>query len=802
MGSFIQDLRYGIRMLAKNPGFTAVAVFTLALGIGGDVAVFSLLDAVLLHRLPYTQPDRLFRLYPTESRGAMEAASYPDFQDWRKESHTLEAMAGFHEDSFNLTGTTEPERLNGLCSTPGLFALLGVHPLLGREFSQDDGPRVALLSYELWRGRYAADAGIIGKPVYLDGWAYTVLGVLPPRFYFPPNRWGGAPEVFVPVVPNPGRDWNYVRVIARLAPSATEQQARTEMKGIAARLARAYPQTDRDRGITLGRLSEVGVSAMRQTAWALLGAVGFVLLIACANVANLLLSRGIMREREIAIRSAVGATRSRLMRQLLTESLLLAGMGGALGVVLAQWVIPLISFAVPENRWSFTRVHDVGMHLNLAVLAFGALVTALSIALFGVLPAWRATKPQQSSLARFHAVRVRGTLIALEVALSFVLLAGAGLMMKSLVRLLEEDVGFRTERLLTMNITLAGEKYSAPEKQAAFFAQVLQRVGSLPSALSVGAITDLPMTRGWTRMGIEIPGSPPTQGSAGYHAVSSDYFRTMGIPLLRGRVPEESDSARSPLVGVINRSMAGKYWPNQNPIGATLVVYRFSSVLTSKGTSVRFRPEELEIVGVVGNVRFGLDAPSDPELFIPYAQWPSKEMSVVLRTESQPSSLIPIVKKEIWGVDSDQPVSDIKTMDELVAAEAGARRFVLQLIGAFAAVALVLAAVGIYGVISFGTRQRTHEIGIRMALGARRQQIIWLVAGQNAKWLLIGITTGIASALALTRLLAAYLYSVRPTDPLTFLAVSLLLPAVALVAAYLPARRATKVDPMVALRYE
>jgi len=802
MGTLLQDLRYGVRQLRRSPGFTVLAVLTLALGIGGNVAVFSLLDAVLLHQLPYAQPDRLFRLYPTESRDAMEAASYPDFQDWRKQSHTLEAMAGYQEDSFNLTGTTEPERLNGLCSTPGLFALLGVYPLLGREFGPDDGPHVALLSYELWQRRYAADAGIIGKPVYLDGWAYTVLGVLPPHFYFPPDRWGGVPEVFVPFVPNPGRDWNHVRVIGRLAPSVTEQQAQTEMEGIAARLAQAYPNTGRDRGIVLKPLGEVVVSGMRQTGWVLLGAVAFVLLIACANVANLLLSRGVSREREIAIRSVVGATRSRLVRQLLTESLLLAGVGGALGVVLAQWVIPLIAFAVPENRWSFTRLHDVGLHLNFAVLAFGALVTALSIALFGVYPAWRAANPLQSSLARFRALRVHGALIALEVALSFVLLAGAGLMMKSLVRLLEEDVGFRTERLLTMELSLAGEKYSAPEKQAAFFAQVLQRFGSLPSVLSVGAITPLPLTRSssWNRF--EIPGSPPTQGSAGYHAVSPDYFRTMGIPLLRGRVLGDSDSARSPLVGVINRSMAGKYWPNQNPVGATLVVYRFSSVLTSKGTRVRFRPEGLEIVGVVGDVRFGLDAPPFPELFIPYCQWPSKSMSLVLRTESQPSSLIPTVKKEIWGVDSDQPVSDVKTMDELVAAEAGGRRFVLELIGAFASIGVVLAAVGIYGVASYWMRQRTHEIGIRMALGAEGHGIVWMLVRQNATWVLIGITAGVAGAFAMTRLLARYLYAVRPADPTTFIAVGILLTAVALVASYVPARQATKVDPMVALRYE
>ncbi len=797
-----QDVRYGVRMLVKNPGFTIVAILTLAFGIGGNVAVFSLLDAVWLHRLPYFRADRLFRLCPTVSQRAMVETSYPDFEDWQKQSHSFEGMSAFDEDSFNLTGTTEPERLRALRSTPGLFALLGVHPLFGREFSLDDGRHVALLSYELWQRRYASDAGIIGKPVYLDGWAYTVLGILPPRFYFPPYRWGGVPEVFVPVVPNPGRDWNCVRVIGRLAAGTTEQQAQTEMNGIAARLALAYPATDGGKGIALGWLSEEGDSGMRQTAWVLLGAVAFVLLIACANVANLLLSRGVMREREFAIRRVVGASRSRLVRQLLTESLLLAGLGGGLGVLLARWVVPLIAIAVPENGWSFTRLHDVGLHVNFPVLTFGALISVLSVVVFGGLPAWRATKPLQSSAARFQAVRLRGALVALEVALSFVLLTGAGLMMRSLVRLLGENVGFRTEKLLTMDISLAGEKYSGPEKQAAFFAQVLQRLGSLPSVLSAGAVTNLPMTRSDTLNGFDIPGSPPAEGIANYHVVSPDYFRTMGIPLLSGRGLLNSDSAHSPLVGVINRRMAEKYWPNQNPVGATIVVYQFSSTLTSRGTSVQFKPEQLEVVGIVGDVRFGLDAPALPGLFIPYAQWPSSEMSLVMRTESEPSSLAPIVKREIWRVDSDQPVTDVKTMDTLVGEEAAGRQFVLQLVGAFASVAMLLAVVGIYGVASFWMRQRTQEVGIRMALGAEGRGIVLMLVRQNLAWVVVGITAGVAGAFALTRLLSGYLYAVRPTDPTTFIAVGVMLTTVDVVASYLPARRATKVDPVVALRYE
>ena len=745
----------------------------------------------------------MFFPYEKNPKHAVVASSYPDFQDWHEQSRAFAAMAGYRFESFNLTGTTEPERLYGLYSTPGLFALLGIPPLFGREFSPTDDPHVVLLSYELWRRRFGGDAGIIGKPIHLEGMAYTVLGIIPPHFSFPPQRWEGTPEVFVPAIPNPERGSHWLRVIGRLAPGITEQQARAEMSGIAARLAQAYPDTNRDQGVVVDQLTQVVVGGVRQTVLVLLGAVAFVLLIACTNVANLLLSQGATREREIAIRSAMGATRSRIVRQLLTECLLLAGMGGALGAVLGYWTLPLVASALPQHTTFFTRVHDAGFQLNSTVLIFTVLLSVLSCALCGFLPAWRSTKPARSSGASVRTGRIRGALIGLEVALSFVLLAGAGLMMKSLVRLLETDVGFRTERLLTMDVSLAGEKYASGENQAAFYGQVLERLETLPSVASVAATVDLPMTRNWTLNGFEIPGPHPRQGRADYHAVSPNYFRTMGIPLLNGRELLTSDSARSPLVGVINRSMAQKYWPDENPIGKTISASRCFEVSTPKGSSVQCKPQELEIVGIVGDVRqLGLDAPPYPELFIPYTQWPSKEMALVLRTASEPSSLIPAVKKEIWRVDPDQPVTDIKTMDELVSTEAAGRRFVLQLIGAFAAIALVLAAVGIYGVVSYGTRQRTHEIGIRMALGARGQQIMWLVAGQNAKWLLIGITTGVASALALTRLLAAYLYAVRPTDPLTFVAVPLLLLAVALLAVYIPARRAMKVDPMEALRYE
>ena len=801
-----QDLRYGLRTLRRNPGFTGVAVLTLALGIGANVAVFSLLDAVLLRQLPYARPNELFMFFPTEVKSGRRtvATSYPNFEDWREQSRAFAAITGFGEDSFNLTGTSEPERLRGLRSTPGLFELLGIHPVLGRVFTRGDGSYVALLSYELWQRRFSGDSKIVGKDIHLDGWAYTVLGVLPPRFYFPPRRYGGElpPEVFTPEVANVDRGWNYLRVIGRLGPSATERQAQTEMNEIAARLAQVYP-ADRDLGVALDALANVAVSNVRQTAWVLLGAVGFVLLIACANVANLLLARGATREREIAIRSMVGATRSRIVRQLLTESLLLAALGGGLGVVLAHWVLPLIALAVPERTAFFVRVHDAGIHLNFAVLAFSAFLSVLSVMLFGLLPAWKAARPLQSSVTVGRRGSTRGALIALEVALSFVLLVGAGLMMKSLIRLLDVDVGFRTERLSSLDVSLAGKKYASPGQQTGFFREVLQGVASLPAVSSVGAITDLPLTRNSTWNDFEIPGTRQQRGVAAYHAVSADYFRTMGIPLLSGRDIRDSDSALSPMVGVVNRSMAGKYWPNQNPVGTSIVVHRAVPVTTPKGTSVEFRRQELEVVGVVGDVRqLGLDTPPEPELFIPYSQWPSDEMSLVVRTQFEPTSLIAAARKQIWRVDPDQPVTDIRTMDELVSAEAAGRRFVLQLIGVFASIAVVLAAIGIYGVASYMARQRRHEIAIRLALGAEAQRVVWMVDCQNAAWLLLGIVAGVAGALATSQPLSSYLYSVRPTDMTTFIAVTFLLIAVVFAASYMPARRATEVDPAVALRCE
>ena len=800
-----RDLCYALRQLRRSPGFTAVAVLTLALGIGANTAVFSLLDAVLLRPLPYSHSDRLFQLFPMQAGHAMVSTSYPDFEDWKEQRRAFQEMAAYKQDDLNLTGTSSPERLRALFSTPGLFGLLGTHLALGREFGPDDGRHVALLSYGLWQRRYAGDPEIVGKSIYLDDTACTVLGVLPAHFYFPPVEYEGGltAEVFVPAIPNPDRGWSYLRVIGRLAPSITEQQAQAEMNGIASRLAKAYPNPYRGPRILLSPLSEVAASGMRRTAWILFGAVAFVLLIACANVANLLLAQGATRQNEIAVRYMVGATRFRILRQLLTEDLLLAAVGGLLGILLANWTIPTLASAVPQNTMFFTRVHDVGVHLDSAVFAFSALAAVLSTILFGVLPAWRATRPAPTPRATLRTGRMRGALITIEVALSLVLLAGAGLMLRSLIRLMDVDPGFQTQKLITMDVSLSGNNYASPQKQAAFFDQVLDRLNSLPYVLSAAAVTDLPLTRNDTWNGFEIPGGHPVRGVAGHHSISPGYFRTMGIPLLSGRQLSDSDSARSPLVGVISRSMAQKYWPHQNPIRASIVIERAEPTATPKGTSVQFKRRELEIVGVVGDVRqLGLDDTPGAELYIPYAQWPSDEMSVVVRTKAQHSSLIPMVEKVIWSVDPDQPVTDVRTMDQWVAKEAASRRFMLQLIGAFALIAIALAAVGIYGVLFCWTRQRTREIGIRMALGAQRRDVLKLVLGQGTRLALLGVAIGVAAALGLTGLLSSLLFGIRATDPLSFVGAAVVLMSVALLACYVPARRAMNVDPTVALRHE
>jgi putative ABC transport system permease protein len=804
--TIIQDVKYGVRMLMRNPSFTSVAVITLALGIGVNVAVFSFLETLVLRQLPYSRPAELFAIFPIEPQSgrAMAMTSYPKFLDWQEQSRAFAAMSAFTEATFDLTSAAEPERLNALCSTPGLFALLGIHPVVGREFVDADNQHVVLLGFDLWRKRFSGDPDIVGKSIHLNGTAYTVLGVLPARFFFPPHRWwagGLAPELFVPVIPNPDRGWNYLRVVGRLAPTMTERQASKDVKEIAARLSQIYP-TDRDWTISLERLSAVEVSDIRHTAWLLFGAVNFVFLIACANVANLLLVRGTAREREIAIRGMVGASRFRLMRQLFTESLLLALLGGLFGIGLAYWTLPLLALAVPVSSSFFPHIEGVGVHMDSIVLTFGVLLAAFSILLFGSLPAWKGSMHFQHSVVASRTIRPFGALIAVEVALSFILLTGAGMMLKSVIRLLEVDTGFHPAGLLTLHVDFPDTRYASAKTQTAFVRRLLDELGSQASVTSAAATSDLPMTRAWTQNGFEIPEEQGRKGLANFHSVSPTYFSTMGIPLLEGRTFEMSDSETSRMVGVIGAALAKKYFMNHNPIGMILVIRLPSAVYARDGTTIQFTPHELTIVGVVADVRHvALDAMPLPEIYLPYAQWPSAEISLVIRTHSAPGELIPVAKKAVWRLDSALPVTDVKTMDDLIAAEVAERRFVMRLIGVFASIAVMLAAVGIYGVVFYGVRQRIHDIAVRIALGATRLQILKAVAFRDGKWVVVGIVSGIAGAIGATRFLNHYLYAVQPNDPVVFIVVVSVLSTVGCAAGFIPARRATQVNPVVTLRY-
>ncbi len=791
-----QDVRFALRTLRKYPAFAVVAVLTLGLGIGANTLVFSLLEAVVLRPLPYREPDRLAMLWTVEAKSQRGMnSSYPDFRDWREQSRLFEGMAAFHDGSFNLTGDPEPEHVSALHITAGLIPLLGIQPILGRAPAKEDDRRVALLGHALWMRRFGGSRDVLGKPILLDGEAHTVVGVLPAGFHFPPVRFGSEPELFVPMTPNIDRASCFLRVAGRLRPGVSLLQAQAETSAIEARVASTPGQ-----GVRIEPMQGWVAAGARTTTLMLLGAVGFVLLIACSNVANLLLSRGAARGREIAIRTAIGASRRRVIRQLLTEALVLAVLGGVLGVVLAYWGLPLLVALAPERSWAFARLRDAGVQLDLVVLAYAAVVSVVGCLLFGVLPACKVTQPVSRTP---RSGRARGVLIGLEVALSFVLLCGAGLMMKSLARLLDVDPGFRTEGLLTMYVSLPEAKYPPPERGTEFFRRTLGRLRELPGVASADAVVDLPLTRTYTINGFETESPRPVQGSAMFHAVSSGYFQTMGIPLLRGRLLTEADSENAARVVVINRRTADRYWPGENLIGKAVVLTQGFVERTTEGTHLRLTKRRHEIVGIVGDVRqLGLDAEPRPELFLPYTQCPPDEMTFVLRTIVEPHSLIPAAKKEIWRVDPDLPVTDIKTMNDWISLETAPRRFVLLLIAGFALLAVALAAIGIYGVVSYSVKQREKEIGIRMALGAARRGVIMLVIRQSVPWLAAGIVAGMAGAAGLTRLLASHLYGVQPRDPATFIWAGFVLAVVALAANAVPARRATRVDPMEALRHE
>jgi len=811
MGTFLQDLRFGFRMLVKRPGFTVIAVLALALGIGANTAIFSVVNAVLLKPLPYKDPQRIVAVWETnpqlgaEMRNRNEVAM-GNFLDWRAQNQAFERMGALFYSNANLTGAGAPERLQSVVVTTNLFDVLGVQPALGRSFRPEEenvaSPRVVLLSHGLWQRRFGADPTVVGRTLTINGNQVTVVGVMPQGFQlqFPTSM---QVEMWLPMridtAAQADRKAHYLYVLARLKEGMTLEQSQAAMTSIAGQLQQQFPETNADKGAHVVSLHKQLVGNVQPYLYVLFAAVGFVLLIACANVANLLLARVAARHKEVAIRIALGASRLRLIRQLLTESILLAAVGGVLGLLLAYWGIDLLVALTPGD---VPRLNEIGLHAP--VFGWTLLVSILTGVLFGLAPALQASKPDLNeslkesgrSSAGLERSRLRGLLVVSEVALALVLLVCAGLMIKSFMRLQQVSPGFEPKNLLTMNISLPRQKYPEAQQANGFYNQLFERVRALPGVETVGGVDPLPLSDSNGTTGFVVEGgpmlAPADRPEVGERSATPAYFQTMRIPVLKGRAFTEQDRENSPRVMIVNEALARRYWPNEEVLGKRLGFEDDAS-----------KQVWWEIVGVVGNVKHEkLDAEAKPELFFPYEQSPRNFMSLVVRTTSDPSMMITGVRDQVLAIDKDQPVFDIKTMDQRLSKSVAQSRFIMLLLGLFSALALILAAVGIYGVMAYVVSQRTHEIGIRMALGAQSGDVLRMVVRQGMTLTLVGVGIGLVAAFALTRLMASLLYGVTATDPLTFITVALVLSMVALLAIFIPARRATRVDPMEALRYE
>ncbi len=800
MSGLIQDVRFAVRQLRKSPGFTLVAVLTLALGIGANTAIFSVVEGVLLRPLPYRESDQLARVWSTSNRSSRDVSSYPDFKDWAEQNHSFQQMAAYRGQSFNLSGGDHPERIRGLMITSRFFELLDVQPILGRAFTSDEHElgrnHVVLLSSDIWQSHFAGDPNVLGRSLKLDDESYTVIGVLPSSFDFPPDETKGG--VVLPLPPDMRRTHGFLYVFGRLKPKATQSSAQADLDTIARRLAGQYKE-DKGQGISVQTLQASFVSDYRPALMILLGAVGLVLLITCANVANLFLGRASSRQREVAVRASLGAGRLRLIRQFLTESLLIGLAGGTVGLVFANWGVSMLVRLLTQS-FSIHGTEAIGT--NLQVLTFAALISIMTGLISGLLPALFASKVNLSEGlkegsrsvggGRAHK-RFRGALVVSEVALALVLLSCAGLLIRSLMLLTRVDSGVQTENVMAIDLSLTSAKYSHTATRAALFSQILQRVERLPGVRSAAVVADVPLTQNEDSLGFSIegvPDPPERKLDVRFNIVGPGYFTTLGIPLTQGRDFADTDADGTPMVIVVNQAMARRYWPNQNPLGRRIT--------TDNKTWY-------SIVGVAGDVRqMGLRADSEPEVYMSYLQdpfqWPY--LSLLVRANSDPVKLFPSIEQAVWSVDKDQPLSNPITLDQARSHSIAQPRIAALLLGLFAAAALLLAAVGLYGVVSNWVAERTHEIGVRMALGARSFDVFVDVVGRGLLLALLGTALGLAGSLAVTRVLASFLFSVRSTDPLTFAAVALLLMCVALVASYFPARRAAKVDPMVALRYE
>jgi len=808
MDDLLRDLRYAARMMLRNPAFTSIAVLTLALGIGANTAIFSVVNGVLLRPLPYHEPGRLVLIaektsYPTVS------TSYENYLDWRDQSHSFEAMEATHASTITLTGSGEPERLNVRMATAGLFPMLGIDASMGRTFLPEEdkanGPPVVLLSHGLWQRRFGASREILGKPITLDAQPYTVVGVLPGGFqviqpadlYLPFTPWARTlPE---------DRNWHPgIFPLARLKPGVTREQARAEMVGITKRLEEQYPLFNTGKSADVVGLQDKIVQNSRPALLLLLAAVSFVLLIACVNVANLLLARAATRGREIAIRAAMGASRRRMIRQLLTESALLSAVGGAVGLLMAWAALgPLLRLAadsVPQG---------VPIGLDLPVLAFTALVSLLTGILFGIVPALRTARldlretlneGSRGTTSGPGQHRLRGALVAMEIALAVLLLVGSGLLLRSFSRLQEVPPGFQPDHLFVADLPLSETAYAEPPRRYDFFDRLVERAKALPGVKSAAAASFLPVSGGGSVIHFNVKGRPPKTPNdfiaAGYRTITPGYLETLGVPLVQGRLFTAADREGAPPVVVINATMLKAFFNDENPLGKYLQL----------GATPEQEVPWMEVVGVVGDVRPGLGIDPQAEMYLPYRQadevLPVFQLSLVLRTASDPLLQASAVRNALADIDPNQPLVKVRTMEENMATSVAQPRFRTWLIGIFAGMALLLAAVGVYGVMSYTVTQRTNEIGVRVTLGARPKEIYRIIVGEGLRFALLGVGIGLAAALALTRLLQSFLFGVSAYDPLTFAGVAVVLVLVALAASFIPARRATRVDPMVALRYE
>ena len=801
MGTLLQDLRFGLRTLLKRPGFAAVAVLTLALGIGANTAIFSVVNAVLLRPLPFKDADALVAVFETTQNNPRDYISVPNLQDYREQTKSFEEFTTFVPQSINLTGAGEPDRLIGGFVTSSFFKVFGVQPDRGRAFlPQEDaegGGLVAVLNYDAWKRRFGGDPGIIGKTLTLNGEPFTVVGVMPEDFRFPLAE----VEVWMPAQKWPNyknaRSFHGCNVIGRLRPDATVAGAEAELRAVAKRLEEAYPEDNKGRGVQIVGLHEMLVEDIRPALLILLGAVGFILLIACANIANLLLARGAARQKEVALRAALGASRARLLRQLLTETLLLALVGGTAGTLLAMWGVDALLALNPSQLSSAQSIK-----LDARVLLFSLALSALTGLIFGIVPALQLSKADVNRTLKEGGgpvgegsgrARLRGAFVVSQVALSLVLLVGSGLLLNSFYRLLRVSPGFRPENLLTMEYRMPKNKYPKGEQQWEFHRQVAERAGRVPGVESATVVRALPFSGNGSTVVYAIPGQTPApkgqEPEALENAIDTNYLETVGLPLVAGRNFDAHDAADSPSVVLVNRTMAQKLWPGENAVGKQLEFPEDKVTAT--------------VVGVVGDAKqYDLGEAQRPQVYTPFAQNPFIFGTLVVRTRVEPLGLAQKVKEAVWSVDPEQPVWKVRTVEYLLQRNIGDRRFIMTLMAGFASLAMLLTALGIYGVISYTVAQRTHEIGVRMALGAQAGDVLRLVLRQGMRLTVVGVGAGLVAAFAITRLMSGMLYGVSATDPATYAGVALLLALVALCACYVPARRATKVDPMTALRYE